>query len=343
MKTRTLLIPILASAALIGASIYAWKLRANAPYEAYDKGDYAAAAQLLTPRAEKGDARAQWVLGMVYYFQEKPDYAAARQWFEQAAANGESNALLYLAEMYTRDDRGVEKNLPLARELLEKGVQQGNANAADTLFLYDYHSGPFYKALIAENNPAAADALRLEAPQWLEQATLLGLDKTNLLLYHIACSGYMERHLAELLPHYEKAAQAGSSRAHYRLGQLALAAGDGDKAQTHFTAALENAKESIDSAMAHYGLAQRYAQGTGVTQDAAQARMHYSKAAGRDCAFQRQAQYQLALMQAQGQGGAQDLDGARDGLQTLTKTPFDAASLARLQQAIEQAENPAAK
>ena len=335
-------------AALVAAAYGLYYWREQAPYQAYERGDYASAEQLLLPRAEKGDGKAQWVLGMVYYFRADKDDRAAREWFEKAAKNGESNALLYLGEIYARGDRGVAKNLPLARELLEKGVQQGNSAAADLLFLYD-SGGTFYQALMEQGDQTAADALYLHAPQWLEQATLLGLDKTDLLIYHTACAGYAEKHLDALLPYYENAAQAGSSRAHSRLGMLALAAGAGEKAYAHFTAALASAQENIDRDMAHYGLARLYEQGLGVVQDKQQARSHYQQASGRDCKRKRQAQYHLALLQAQGQGGEADLDAARDILQTLEAIPRDtphtaainvsSAEIAHLRSVITQAEN----
>ena len=68
---------------------------------AYRAGDYAKAEKLLIPLARHGDARAQSVLGHLFYDGKgvPRDYKKAAKWFHLAATQGEAQAQYALGTM----------------------------------------------------------------------------------------------------------------------------------------------------------------------------------------------------------------------------------------------------
>jgi restriction system protein len=68
---------------------------------AYEKGKYAEALQEATPLAQQGDAIAQNLLGVIYYYGQGVaiDSAMAANWFRKAAAQGNADALIYLPKV----------------------------------------------------------------------------------------------------------------------------------------------------------------------------------------------------------------------------------------------------
>ncbi|TKS60033.1 MAG: hypothetical protein EWM72_01718 [Nitrospira sp.] len=83
----------------------------DAGNEAYDRGDYATALYEWRTLAEKGDARAQFYLGMLHDFgQGVPrDYVQARQWYGKAAAQGYAKAQYMLGWLYVHG-KGVPQD-----------------------------------------------------------------------------------------------------------------------------------------------------------------------------------------------------------------------------------------
>jgi len=69
---------------------------------ALQKGDYAAALREWTPLAERGDAVAQFNLGLMYYRGQgvRQDDKTALRWFRLAAEQGHAEAQLVLGAMY---------------------------------------------------------------------------------------------------------------------------------------------------------------------------------------------------------------------------------------------------
>jgi hypothetical protein len=70
----------------------------QAGMEARNRGDFAKALREWSSLAERGDARAQFHLGMLYENGDgiPVDYGKAREWYEKSAAQGEANAQFYL-------------------------------------------------------------------------------------------------------------------------------------------------------------------------------------------------------------------------------------------------------
>ena len=94
--------------------------------QAFQQGNYAQVMQLLQPWAERGDAQAQYGLGLMYYEGRgvaQQSYANAREWWEKAAVQGYAKAQYNLGSMY-EDGKGVAKDLFKAREWYEKAASQ---------------------------------------------------------------------------------------------------------------------------------------------------------------------------------------------------------------------------
>src|ERR1700704_3745860 len=79
---------------------------AAGPFEdglaAYNSGNYAMASRLFRPPAEQGDARAQYNLGLMYYYGDgvMEDHGEAIKWLRLAAEQGFAAAQDRLGTMY---------------------------------------------------------------------------------------------------------------------------------------------------------------------------------------------------------------------------------------------------
>src|SRR5262249_355662 len=92
-----------AGATLVQAVGLARAPNADAAEEAYRSSEYAKALALAQPLAEAGDARAQSVLGLLYYRGRGVtlNYDEALKWFRSAAAQGDVAAQFYLGFMFS--------------------------------------------------------------------------------------------------------------------------------------------------------------------------------------------------------------------------------------------------
>ncbi len=84
----------------------------------------------LRAAAEKGDPRAQFIMGSHYL--EKRDFAQAAGWFEKAARRGLAVAQYRLGTLYERG-RGVPRNAKEALKWYEKAARAGNVKAMHNL------------------------------------------------------------------------------------------------------------------------------------------------------------------------------------------------------------------
>ncbi|MFL4978639.1 MAG: tetratricopeptide repeat protein [Xanthobacteraceae bacterium] len=84
---------------------------ASAAFAAYEKGYLACALRLAEPLAEKGDARAQSLLGLIYYIGRGAmrDDAKAVTWLRLAADQGDAAAQFRLGLMYS-EGQGVPQD-----------------------------------------------------------------------------------------------------------------------------------------------------------------------------------------------------------------------------------------
>lgn len=108
--------------------------------EAIDKKDYEAAFRMARPLAEKGDAGAQYNLGLMYYTGEgvPQDYAEAVKWYTKAAEQGYADAQNNLGAMYV-NGQGVPQNYAQALKWITKAAEQGVAGAQSNLGLMYYN------------------------------------------------------------------------------------------------------------------------------------------------------------------------------------------------------------
>jgi hypothetical protein len=97
---------------------------------AYAQTDYDVAR--LTPLAEKGDATAQFQLGLHYYKgsgrREPPDYDQALKWFRLAADQGNAQAQDHVGLMYYLG-KGVPRDYSEAARWYQLAAQAGNEHA----------------------------------------------------------------------------------------------------------------------------------------------------------------------------------------------------------------------
>lgn len=71
---------------------------------AYDQGDYATALEILRPLAERGNAPAQGVLGVMYGVGQgvPQDYGQAWDWLYPGAEAGDANAQYNFGTLYDK-------------------------------------------------------------------------------------------------------------------------------------------------------------------------------------------------------------------------------------------------
>jgi TPR repeat protein len=107
---------------------------------AYERGDYATAFRSMKPLAEKGDAKAQHNLGVMYdYGRGVPqDYTKALKWYRMAAEHGIPEAQHNLGLMYYQG-QGVPQNYSEAAKWYRRAAEQGMADSQVNLGLMYYH------------------------------------------------------------------------------------------------------------------------------------------------------------------------------------------------------------
>ena len=103
---------------------------AEAAEAAYQKNDYPAALKLARPLAEQGDARAQSILGVLYYRGRgvPTDDREAEKWFRLAADQGNTSAQFYLGGMYS-EGRGVPQDFAELARWYQRAADQGDGQA----------------------------------------------------------------------------------------------------------------------------------------------------------------------------------------------------------------------
>lgn len=97
---------------------------------AYQAGDYRAALRLVQPLAQRGDGRAQTLLGLMNYHGrglQKND-AQAATWFRRAADQGEPEGQFYVGVMYA-EGNGVPQDYAEALKWYRLAAEQGEPRA----------------------------------------------------------------------------------------------------------------------------------------------------------------------------------------------------------------------
>src|SRR5688572_27061186 len=102
----------------------------QAGMDAYNRRDFSKALREWQPLAERGDASAQFSLGLLYENGDgvPRDYAKAREWYEKAAAQGEARAQFYLG-MQSAFGQGGQVDLVQAYMWYSLAAGNGNMHA----------------------------------------------------------------------------------------------------------------------------------------------------------------------------------------------------------------------
>ncbi len=142
----------------------------EAGIQAYQAGDFSRALGILEQAAERGDADAQYGLG-VFYFEGKAvpkDLLQSKRWFLAAAKQGHINAQFNLGNAYIYG-RGVAMDPGKAAHWWRKAALKGSPNAC-------YNLGTYY---LERNNTAAERELGIA---WLRAAAERGWEQARIIL-----------------------------------------------------------------------------------------------------------------------------------------------------------------
>ena len=106
---------------------------------AFESGEHEKAIQLFTDAANKGNADAQHVLGLIFFrgTEVPQDYKVASKWFALSAEQGNKDAQYNLGVMYF-DGLGVNQDYKNAINWFTKSAEQGFVEAQYILgFIYN--------------------------------------------------------------------------------------------------------------------------------------------------------------------------------------------------------------
>jgi uncharacterized protein len=133
---------------------------------AHERGDFVTAFRLMKPLAERGDAKAQYNLGVMYHQGEgvPQDFAEAMKWYRRAAEQGIPEAHYNLGVMYHQGE-GVPPDHAEAVKWFRKAAEQGHAQA-------QYNLGVMYRLGdgVAQDNAETMKWYRKAAEQNISDA-----------------------------------------------------------------------------------------------------------------------------------------------------------------------------
>jgi len=155
---------------LLFASMTALAAPTEEALKAYDRGNYAEAANLLAPLVKDGDPVVQLRMGMLYYFGRgvKEDEFAAVDLWEKSAAQGNLDAMFQLGNAYTYGSEAFTKvpdpEMEAAKWYYKAGVG-GHAEAQYSLgLMFLVGKG------VVENREEALHWIKLAAAQGQAEA-----------------------------------------------------------------------------------------------------------------------------------------------------------------------------
>ncbi len=217
--------------------------------EAYLANDYATALEILTPLAEKGEARAQIALAIMYENGHgvRLDIPVAMQWYEKAANQGLPIVQHDLGVKYF-SGRGIPQDYSKAVHWWNKSAKQGVVESQYNLGLMysrglgvskDESEAQHWFRLAAEKGHKQAQyslavmyafgqGLRKDetkALHWFQQAAEQGMPEAQYNLGLLFENGQgTAKNQTQAISWYRKAAAQGLSRAHKKLSQLGVEA-----------------------------------------------------------------------------------------------------------------------
>ena len=142
--------------------------------DAIERKDYKEAYRLILPLAEKGNAEAQSMLGVMLMYSIKDgvtqDYKEAFKWNKLAAEQGIADAQGMLGLMYG-NGYGVSQDYKESVKWYRLSAEQGNASAQYNMgFMHDLGKG------VRQDYKESVKWWRLAAEQGFAKATLIGFD-----------------------------------------------------------------------------------------------------------------------------------------------------------------------
>lgn len=220
-----------------------------------ESGNHTLEYKLNSSSAEKGDATAQFNLGLNYYEGQgvEQDYAEAAKYFRKAAEQGNESAQCNLGLMYY-DGQGVEQNYAEAVKWYRKAAEQGYAPA-------QYNLGNMY---LNGRGVAKDDS---EAVKWFRKAAEQGIAMAQFnlgVMYGNGCG--VEQDYNEAAKWLRKAAEQGNARAQRVLGGM-YANGLGVSKDEHEAVKWYCKAAEQEDAIAKFNLGLMYANGQGVEQN----------------------------------------------------------------------------
>lgn len=226
------------------------------------------AASLLSNAATRGDAEAQYYLGLLLQSGKgvEQDLSRAFDWFLAAGENGNMRAQYELSKAYSQG-HGTEQNPQEALRWLEEAAGEGLPEAQ-------------YFLANALDNGGGVPMDKKAALDWFRRAAENGQPQAQRELgtKYLAGADGVTPNAAEALRWLEAAAEAGDRSAMHNLGIGYVSGGllpqDYDKAFRWFEQASDQ-----ELGRSTFALAQLYASGNGTAQDMAKAVALYHKAA----------------------------------------------------------------
>ena len=240
-----------------------------APAFAEDTPNYIEDMKRWQPKAEAGDAEAQFQQGQMYALGHgfKQNFNSALEWYEKAAAQGNAKARTALGLLYYYGV-GVEENTEKASEWFEKAAAQDEPNAQRYLGIIAYKEKDYS-----------------QAKQWWEQAAAKGYAPAMANIGGLYEEGKgVTQNFTEAKHWYEKGVKQDRYAAMpmNRLAQLYLEGKGVTEDEKQAVDWLEKscALDSLGSGIACYGIGHAYWKGElGLPKDAQKAFEYAMKAA----------------------------------------------------------------
>ena len=140
--------------ALLGLLLLASGLASAGPWEegytAYQRKDYTTAVAKWRQVADKGNAKAQSLMGQMYFYGQgvKQDYPQAISWLNLAAAQGEPKAHFRLGSMH-ENAQGFTQNNLMAAVSYTMAAELGHPEASEALKRVSAELSPKETALVS--------------------------------------------------------------------------------------------------------------------------------------------------------------------------------------------------
>lgn len=144
----------------------------------YTQSQFTPAASALQPYADKGDYRAQLILGMAYLQKDFKDDAKSAHYFKLAADQGDVDAMYFLGRAYL-DGEGVPQNTTIGESYLTKAANAGSVFALLAL-------GSRYGK---KSQESGSKKQAIQALKFYEEAFLLGDNSASALISSIYVHG----------------------------------------------------------------------------------------------------------------------------------------------------------